>query len=356
MDTAGAKASDAMFMSWQPGKRPSEAPPGLAVVLRKSTDLVLQLHLRPTGKPEKIQPSVALYFTDQPPRRSAFMLLLRSVDIDIPAGESSYHIDSSYELPVDVDVLSVLPHLHYLGKEVRAWVEIPDGTRRELLFIKRWDFNWQGDYRYVTPVFLPKGSLLRMRYTYDNSAANVRNPNQPPKRVTYGLHSDDEMGELWLQLLPRKTEDLEILTKDYLSKRALPDSIAWAKAMLRRDPEDLESRTELGASLAASGRLTEAKRELERVIEEIPSSARAHSILGQIFLQQNNPVKARSALEKVVALEPDNFGAQNNLGWLLLSMGDSRAAIEHLEKAVQLDPADTRAKSNLEKAREMRSP
>lgn len=356
MDTGGAKASDAMFMSWQPGKRPAEAPSGLAAVLRKGTDLVLQLHLRPTGKPEKIQPSVALYFTDEPPKRSAFMLLLRSVEIDIPAGQNNYAIESSYELPVETDALSILPHLHYLGKEVHAWAELPDGTRRELIYIKKWDFNWQGDYRYATPVFLPKGSLVRMRYTYDNSSANARNPNQPPRRVTYGLHSNDEMGELWLQLLPRKPEDLEVLSSDYLSKRGLPDAIAWGKAMLRRDPEDVEIRTDLAAALMASGRLTEAKQELEQVIAEQPTFANAHYVLGEIFVHQNNPVKAKAALERVIELEPDNFGAHNNLGWLLLSTGEPHGALEHLEKAVQLNPADPRARLNLEKAQGMQSP
>lgn len=351
MDTAGASAPNAMFMSWQPGRRPAEAPPGMAATLSKNTDLVLQLHMRSTGKAETIQPRVALYFTDQPPVRSAFMLLLRSVDIDIPPGASNYAIKSSYELPVDASVLSILPHLHYLGKEVHAWAELPNGTQRELILIKKWDFNWQGDYRYPTPVFLPKGSMLRMRYTYDNSAANARNPNQPPRRVTYGLQSLDEMGELWLQVLPSNPADLDVLANDHLKNRALPDAIAWGRAMVRKDPEDAVSRTELGAALAASGRISEARRELEQAITDDPTLARAHYILSQILFQQNNPSKARVALEHVIELEPDNFGARNNLGSLLLTTGDIRGAIEQLEKAAQLNPTDSRVQQNLEKAR-----
>ena len=62
-------------------------------------------------------------------------------------------------------------------------------------------------YRYKQPVFLPKGSVISMRYHYDNSAANVRNPNHPPKRVEAGNHATDEMGHFWLQVLPRGAAD-----------------------------------------------------------------------------------------------------------------------------------------------------
>ncbi|MHA3775403.1 tetratricopeptide repeat protein [Verrucomicrobiota bacterium sgz303538] len=353
MDTAGAGAPDAMFMGWQPGKRPAEAPPGLAAVLRKGSDLVLQLHMRPTGKPEKIQPSVALYFADQPPTRSAFMLLLRSVDVDIPPGASDYAIESSYKLPVDVDALSILPHLHYLGKEVHGWAELPDGTQRELILIKQWDFNWQGDYRYATPVFLPKGSTLRMRFTYDNSASNARNPNQPPKRVTYGLQSSDEMGELWLQLLPRNPGDLDVLRRDFAKNKGLPDSIAWATAMLLLNPKDAATRAKLGTALAVAGRTDEAIQALEQAIADDPKLARANYVLGQVFLRQQNATKAKTAFERAVALDPDNANMQNDLGWLLLATGEISKAIEHLEKAVQLNPADALARQNLEKARAM---
>ena len=100
--------------------------------------------------------------------------------------------------------------MHYLGKEAHGWAELPDGTVRELILIKQWDFNWQGDYRYTSAVPLPKGTTLRMRMTYDNSAANPRNPNQPPKRVTYGLQTSDEMGELWMQVALKDELDLDV--------------------------------------------------------------------------------------------------------------------------------------------------
>jgi hypothetical protein len=351
MDTAGAGAPAAMFMSWQPGKRASEAPPGTAALLQKSTDFVLQLHMRPTGKPESIQPSVGLYFTDKKPERFPLMLLLRSVAMEIPPGARDYTIEASYQLPVDVDVTAVLPHMHYLGKEIEGWADLPDGTRRELLQIKRWDFAWQGDYRYKEPVFLPKGATVRMRSTYDNSPANPRNPNQPPKRVAYGLESSDEMGELWLQLIPRNAADGEILQKHELQTHALPDAIALGELLLQRNPKDAVQRTELAAALMASGRMTDAEPAHEQAIRDDPAAARPHLLLGHVYMSQRNAPKAIAALEQAVKLDPKDFGARANLGWLLLATGRIDAAIEHLEKAVELNPTDPRPRQNLEIAR-----
>ena len=136
------------FVSWQPGRRPSEVPEGMAWQLRKDADLILQMHLRPTGKPERVQPSLGLYFTDQRPSRPNLILLLRSVAIDIPAGARDYAIEASYRLPVDVQLIGLLPHMHYLGKEAHGWAELPYGTKRELISIQCLDFDWQSDFRY----------------------------------------------------------------------------------------------------------------------------------------------------------------------------------------------------------------
>src|SRR5262249_11954758 len=159
------------------------------------------------GKPEQIQASLGFYFTDQAPRWTPFKVGLISLGIDIPPGAKDYAVEDAYRLPVDVEVLGVLPHAHFLGKEMQATATLPDGTEQRLLRILRWDFNWQGDYRYAKPVFLPKGTILSMNFTYDNSAENPRNPSHPPQRVRYGLQSTDEMAECWLLALPRSSND-----------------------------------------------------------------------------------------------------------------------------------------------------
>ncbi len=164
------------FLSWQPGRGPTRIPEGLAFLLPAGADFVVQFHMQPTGKPEPIRPSIALYFTEQPATNKPMKISLSSFAIDIPANSRDFTLEDSYELPVDVDLLAVLPHTHYLGKRLEGFATLPDGTRKDLLLIKDWDFNWQSDYRFARAVALPKGTRLSMRYTYDNTTNNVRNP------------------------------------------------------------------------------------------------------------------------------------------------------------------------------------
>src|SRR6185503_19927367 len=242
------------FLGWQPGRLPMLLPEGLSWRLDPNNDLVLQMHLNPSGKPEPLQPTVGLYFTDRSPTNICFKMSLLSFVVDIPAGATDYVVQDSYVLPVDVQLLGVLPHAHYLAKEMKGWATLPDGTRREMLFIRQWDFNWQGDYRYARPVQLPKGTTLSMRFTYDNSTNNMRNPNHPPRPVAYGAQSTDEMAELWFQLLPRNSQDLAVLSRDYEAKlaRNFLDSDLYT---LRKNPNDAKAHTGLGMMLMNQNKL-----------------------------------------------------------------------------------------------------
>ena len=188
------------LLGWQPGKQPAFSPTGLAWELEKGTDLVLQLHLHPSGKMETVRPQVGFYFTDERPTNMAYRVKLENWKIDVPPGVDDYHVEQSYVLPIDVLLLRILPHAHYLGKEMQVYAVLPDGTKKWLIYIRHWDFNWQGDYAYKNPVELPKATRLVMNFSYDNSSANPRNPNQPPKQVKYGLQSTDEMAACSLPL------------------------------------------------------------------------------------------------------------------------------------------------------------
>jgi hypothetical protein len=209
------------------------------------TDLVLQMHLQPTGKPEDILASVGFYFTDEPPTRYPTKLALRSTEIDIPPGEANYTIEARYTLPSDVRVIGLIPHAHYLGKQLEALAVAPDGTTEVLLRIPAWDFNWQGDYRFVNPPLLRRGTTLVQRFSYDNSESNVRNPNSPPQRVRYGLQSTDEMGELWFQVEPLTPAGRDALLADY-GRRALEEIATNARRKLQSDPQHVRSLIDLG--------------------------------------------------------------------------------------------------------------
>src|SRR5262249_45514755 len=181
---------------WTAGVLPNRMPEGVATPLKKGADLVLQIHFRPTGKPEEEQSTLGLYFAKRSPKQIPTDIAPMTYDIDIPPGKKGHQAKSFVYVPADVKLLSVFPHAHYLAESVKAKAILPDGTAKPLLWIKDWAFNWQEEYWYRRPVALPQGTRLEMEFTYDNSADNPRNPSSPPKRVIWGEKTTDEMAEV----------------------------------------------------------------------------------------------------------------------------------------------------------------
>src|SRR6202048_1511120 len=194
---------DSHFLFWKPGTAPYTEPPGMALRLDAGADLVLNIHLQPSGKAEWIQPSLGLYFTDRPATLYPMLLQLENDrKIDIPAGAKDFIVTDEFTVPEDMDLLAIYPHAHYVGRNLQAFATFPDGTKKSLIHIPEWNLNWQAVYRYATPVELPAGTVVSMRYSYDNTDGNPLNPNDPPKRVTGGNSSSDEMAHTWAPVLP----------------------------------------------------------------------------------------------------------------------------------------------------------
>jgi len=343
------------MLGWQPGAVPVSVPEGLSWVLEPETDLVLQLHMRPSGKPETVQPSVGFYFTRQPPTNFPFRVNLSYYKIDIPPGAKDYSVEQTYVLPVDVDALLVSPHAHYLGKELEGFATLPDGSRQWLIRIKNWDFSWQGTYRFARPVFLPKGTTLTMHYTYDNSAHNVRNPNQPPRRVQYGLQTTDEMAELWLQVLPHRPEDRPTLARDFLTHLA-GIVIDFERYRLERNPQDGLAHAKLANALLFLGRdMSEALDHLRTAAQLQPDYGQVHYDLGSIYLRQNRPTEAKLEFETLLKLNPEDYQAHGSLGYIFLREGNVNEAELHFRDALRINRNDPVAKTNLELLSKARS-
>ncbi|HTM50850.1 MAG TPA: hypothetical protein VL285_19275 [Bryobacteraceae bacterium] len=209
---------------WAVGANPHILPAGLALPLRKGSDFVLQAHFHLSGKAEKEQSTIGLYFADRAPERMLTGIQVPAVfgvgmGLDIPPGEKTYTIKDSFTLPVDVEGLAVGGHAHYLAKDMQAVATLPDGSRQWLLWIKDWDFSWQDQYQYKKPVALPKGTRIDVALTYDNSADNPRNPSHPPKRVKWGEQSFDEMGSVTVQVAPARQSDFATLMEALQEKR-----------------------------------------------------------------------------------------------------------------------------------------
>jgi Flp pilus assembly protein TadD len=332
---------DSHFLFWKPGSAPYIEPEGMAIRLDRDNDLVLNCHLQPSGKPETLQPSLGLYFTDKPATLHPILLQMENDRLlDIPAGEKGFVVSDDFTLPVDVDLLAIYPHAHYLGKDLRASATLPDGTSKSLIHIARWDLNWQAVYRYAEPVALPKGTTISMRFSYDNSADNIRNPNHPPQRVVAGNRANDEMAHLWLQVLP----------KDLLRERADPRSLiqeAMARHNLQKNPNDFEAHYNLGALLQMRGELAESATHFAEAVRIRPEDATANNAFGAALLGGGRTAESIPYLTAALRARPDYFDAHYNLGNALASQGDFNGALAHFRTAVRLNPQDANAEANL---------
>ena len=332
---------DSHFLFWKPGTVPYVEPEEMSLRLDKGTDLILNIHLQPSGKTELITPSVGLYFTNKPATLHPMLLQIENdAKLDIPPGEENFVVTDNLTLPVDVDVLAIYPHCHYLGKDIQGSATLPDGSTRSLIHIPRWDLNWQAVYRYQEPIFLPKGTTVTMQYSYDNSNGNVANPNHPPQRVTAGNRARDEMAHLWLQVLPRSVNEGE---GD--PRMALQEAVA--KHKVEKDPLDFESHYNFAAMLQSRGKLEAALAQYEAALEIRPGDAVANNALGGALLAANRVNQAVTRLKAALKNRPDYFDAHYNLGSALAAEGDFAAAAEQFRAAVRLNPQDADAEANL---------
>ncbi len=332
---------DSHLLFWKPGTVPAVEPDGMALRLDKGTDLILNTHLQPSGKPEVIQPSIGLYFTPHPATKFPMLLQLENdAKLDIPAGQKDFLVSDDFTLPIDVQLLAIYPHAHYLGKDIRAYATLPDGTTKTLIHIPQWNLNWQAVYRYAEPVRLPKGTKVSLRYVYDNSDDNPLNPNHPPARVRGGNRSSDEMCHLWLQVLPMNFDPAQ---GD--PRRALQEALARHNA--EKNPADFEAHYNLAAMLQAKGNLEPAIREYEQAVELRPEDAAANNALGAALVAAGRPQQGIAFLQIALKARPDSFEAHYNLALALAAQNDFEGASEQFRSALRAQPDDANVEANL---------
>ena len=344
-----AEYPDGHFLGWTPGQIAPLVSSDLAWTLEPGSDLVVQLHLQPSGATEQVRPEIGLFFGDRPPTQTPTILRLGSQGIEIAPGDASYSIHDSYVLPADVDVLAIQPHAHYRAREIRGTATFTDGTTRLLMHIKDWDFRWQHVYRETEPIRLPKGTRLSMDYTYDNSAENIRNPQVPPARVFWGQRSRDEMGDLWFQLLTHNEADRALLGSQIARKMAAEDVIGY-ETLLRVDPKDVELHNDVALLYMSLGQSTGAIRHFQATVDLDPASASAHFNLGTALTTAGRLSEGAAEFRAALGRRPDYGAAHNNLGRVLMAQGQMTEALEHLEQAVRLDPANLSGFFNLSEA------
>lgn len=332
---------DSHLLFWKPGTIPYVEPEGMALRLDKGTDLILNTHLQPSGKPEIIQPSIGLYFTPHPATKLPMLLQIENdAKLDIPAGEKDFLLTDEFTLPIDVDLMAVYPHAHYLGKDMQAIATLPDGTQQTLIHIPQWNLNWQAVYRYEQPVRLPKGTKVNLRYVYDNSEENPLNPNHPPVRVRGGNRSSDEMGHLWLQVLPVSSDPAQGDPRMVLQE-------ALARHNIQKNSGDFEAHYNLAAMLQAKDQLDGAINEYQAAVQLRPDDAAGNNALGAALVAAGHPEQGVGYFRSALKTRPDYFEAHYNLGLALAGQNDFEGASQQLGLASKLQPEDANVEANL---------
>jgi Flp pilus assembly protein TadD len=328
-------------------------------------DLVLNTHLRPTGKVETVNPEIGIYFTDKPQSKFPMLVQLEHDGaLSIKPGDHDFLDTDDFRVPVDLRVLAVYPHAHYLCKLMEGYATLPDGTRKWLVRIPDWDFNWQGVFRYKEPVFLPRDTVVHMRYHYDNTTDNARNPNNPPKLVTAGIQSTDEMGHLWLQVLPVEPGDQRAALQEALTTQRLakyPDdfganfnmgdlslskgdtdsAIRYFALAWKASPESVVAATELGVALFTASKIPDAEMQFRKALEMDPGYTDARYNLASAEAENGEWEAAARDFKQVITERPDNSKAHEHLGEVLYLWGDG------LAKAGKYDQAQLRYRQAL---------
>lgn len=193
-----------ILASFVPGKYPEEWPVGIAKRIPAGSRLKFTIHYsKTTGQEEKDATSVGLRFAKQSPTQELRRIDLHNTAFLIPANSDNHTVTACYVFKEDADVLSYLAHMHYRGKSMRFDAVYPDGRAETLLNIPQYDFEWQTKYLNSKPVRLPKGTLIRLTATFDNSPNNRYNPD-PAKVVRWGDNTVDEMMDGWFEFVTPK--------------------------------------------------------------------------------------------------------------------------------------------------------
>lgn len=189
-------ASAATLGGWAPGARPTRLPDGVAMSLPANSRVVLQVHYHPhTGSPKPDTTRIGIYFAKKKPSKLLRIIPLINTTFTIPPNDPSYKVTAAFTIPpfFDAHAWVIAPHMHLLGRTMHVTATLPSGKSQCLINIDDWDFNWQGMYRFNDAVALPAGTRVALEAYYDNSSNNDRNPNTPPKAVSWGEATTDEM-------------------------------------------------------------------------------------------------------------------------------------------------------------------
>jgi hypothetical protein len=181
-----------VLATYAPGTNPQVLRPGTAIRLEPGGVIELQMHYTANGKAARDRTKVGLLFSKVPSPREVRVFHFMNGTLTLPAGAPDTRVDADITFVSDAVIWGIFPHTHVRGKKWEYVLELPDGTKKHVLSVPRYDFNWQTYYMFADPLQVPKGSRLVSSAWYDNSPANKSNPD-PKVDVKWGDQTWEEM-------------------------------------------------------------------------------------------------------------------------------------------------------------------
>jgi hypothetical protein len=188
-----------LLVGWAPGLPPTILNDGQAKLVPAGSDIILQLHYTPNGKPTNDITKVGLIFAKEPPKERVMTMNAMNVFLKIPPGEPNYESHAKITLNQDVKLVSLMPHMHLRGKDFEYQAVYPTGEKQILLNVPHYDFNWQLSYVLQNELVMPKGTVIECTAHHDNSPNNKYNPD-PSKEVRWGDQTWQEMMIGWFDV------------------------------------------------------------------------------------------------------------------------------------------------------------
>ena len=187
---------------WTPGVDPYVVPENHAMWLPAgSGDIVFEIHYHLNGRATEDRSRIGVRFTEDPVDHWVDGLVIGTQQLSIPPESDTYWRHVRMEVPAPMTLVDILPHMHYLGAEAKAIATLPNGKQIPLIHVEEWDLRWQNIFFFREPVHLPAGSVIDGWMRFDNTSGNPYNPTFPPKTVTWGWGSDEEMMEFWISFV-----------------------------------------------------------------------------------------------------------------------------------------------------------
>ncbi len=175
-----------------PGRLPDVFRDNSGRLVKKGSNLLLQMHYTTSGKATLDETEIGLFIYDEPPAHIMAGGVAGQRRFLIPANAKEHKLEGEQLIERDAYLYSMTPHMHFRGKYMNYTAVYPDGRSEMLLSVPKYEFNWQFSYQLKDPLFLPAGTRLVAKGAMDNSDRNRFNPD-PSKPVHFGLQTKHEM-------------------------------------------------------------------------------------------------------------------------------------------------------------------